>query len=174
VLGSEEEDEMNRRELLIAGLSVPFVTAATAAKIVPDDLYAQVKGPDELWFIVNAIEAMIFLTLSVKNPEDAARTRRDFIPYGQQLTSQDAVQRFNNALQSKDGMERAKQASESINNAADTISTNLSGTSCSEGVRTTTINAFKRGSILLSAASSDNLSWWCHLYGFRILCPNEK
>jgi hypothetical protein len=166
---ASEEDEMNRRELLIAGLSVPFVTAARA-QVVADDLYAQVKGLDELWFIVNALEAVIFLTLSPKNPEVVARTRQDFIPYGQQLVSSEAVQTFNNALQSPEGMERAKKASESINKAADSISANLSDTSCSDGVRMIMVNAFKRGSILLSAANSENLSWWCRCYGLRRLC----
>jgi hypothetical protein len=164
---TSEEDEMNRRELFIAGLSVSFVNAAKAQVVV--DPYGQVKGLDELWFITNALETMIFLTLSLKNPEDVARTRRDFIPYGAQLTNPEAVPRLNNALQSQEGMERAKQASERVNNAADRISANLSATSCSEAVRTITITSFKRGSILLSAVSPANDSWWCHCYGLRLL-----
>jgi hypothetical protein len=162
-----EEDEMNRRELVIAGLSVPFVSTAKAQTVAGP--FDQVSGPDELLLITNALEAMIFITVSLKNPEAVAKTRRDFIPYGDQLTRSEAVQTFNNALNSQDGMERAKQASESINKATDKIANTLGDSSCSDVLRTDIVNSFRRGSILLSAADAKNDSWWCNCYGLRLL-----
>jgi hypothetical protein len=163
-----EEDEMNRRELVIAGLSVPFVSTAKAQVVA--GTFDQVTGLGELWVIINALEAMIFLIVSIKAPEAIAQTRQEFIPFEFQLTQDDAVKTFNEALQSQHGMERAKQQLASINQAADKIANFLSQTSCSQSSLTSIVNSFRRGSILLSAAypAADD-SWWCHLYGLRLL-----
>jgi hypothetical protein len=140
------------------------------AQLSPN-VFDQVQGSEELWFVVNALEAMIFLMMiSLKDPKNVARTRQDFAPYEAQFINQTAVETFNNALKSQDGMERAKQSLDSIGKAADKISNTLSGTSCSEGIRTNIVDSFKRGSILLSAANSENDHWWCHCTGLKILC----
>lgn len=167
MLGSEEA-KVNRRQIVLAGLALPFVGPANAQS--SPKMFDQVQGPEELWFVVNALEAMIFLMVSLKDLKNVARTRQDFAPYEAQLTNQNAVETFNKALKSQDGMERAKQSLDSIDKAAGGISNALSGTSCSEGIRTNIVNSFERGSILLSAANSENDHWWCHCVGLKILC----
>ena len=101
---------MNCRELVIAGLSIPFVSSAKAQEVTAD-AFAQVRSLGELWVIANALEAMIFLIVGLKQPEAVAQTRQEFIPFEVQLTNEGAVERFESALKSQPDVERAKKAS---------------------------------------------------------------
>jgi hypothetical protein len=161
---------MNRRQMLAAGLASVLARSAAAQEQNADgDLdLAPVKGPEELWYLLTALDSLIFcLAVGViKEPTIVFQARREFQPYSSQLTDPKAVDEFNAALKSSDGQARAEQNKTAINNATKEIEELLADV-ISPPVRDSILQAFARSSTLLIARAPENQSWWCHVYAFR-------
>jgi hypothetical protein len=161
---------MNRRQILIAALAAVLAKSAAAQEQNGDarpDL-TPVKGPEELWYLMTALDSLIFcMAVGVmKDPTAVFQARREVQPYSSQLTDPQAVDAFNAALKSTDGQARAEQHKKVINDAAKEIEGLLADV-ISPPVRDSIVQAFSRSSTLLIARAPENQSWWCHIYAFR-------
>jgi hypothetical protein len=158
---------MNRRQLIVTGFVSVLGTSATAQESDDANL-APVKGPEELWYLLTALDALIFcMAVAVlKDPAVVLQARREAQPYASQLSDSKALDAFDAALKSGDGQARVGQNKTVISNAAKDIETALAGV-VSPSVSENLIQAFSRLSTLLIARAPENQSWWCHVYAFR-------
>ena len=161
---------MDRRQVLIAGFAAVFVDSAAAQQQndVPNPDLAQVKGPEELWYLLTAIDALIFCmaVAVIKEPGVVLQARREFQPYSSQLGDSKAVDAFNDALKSTEGQARVEQNKTAIDDAVKEIDALLTDV-VSVAMRDSLHKAFSRASVLLAALASENQLWWCHVYAFR-------
>jgi hypothetical protein len=162
---------MNRRQIVAAGILSLVPSAANAAAVDQSSDAAPVSGPEELWYLLSALDTLIFVMAVVvlKEPDSILRTRSEFQPYGIQLADAKAVFVFNDALRSELGQARIKDSNEAISSGTKAIVDLLSGAGISEVLVRSLSNAFSRSSKLLSASSENNKSWWCHCWGLRKL-----
>jgi hypothetical protein len=161
---------MDRRQLLLAGAFCTLADAAYAQQptdSLPDT--SPVKGQEELWYLQNAIETLIFLLTAgvLKEPEAVSRTRQDYLQYGWQMAPPNSFALFNDALQSPQGLARAMDSWKPIQAAVQKATTALPSALVSEQLRAILLKSFSRVSTLLAARSGD-ASWWCNCYGLRL------
>jgi hypothetical protein len=158
---------MNRRQMVVTALA-SFLAQSAAAQEGGNANLAQVKGPEELWYLLTALDALIFcMAVAVlKDPTVVFQARREVQPYSSQLSEPKALDAFNSALKSSDGQARVEQNKTVINDAAKEIEALLAGV-VSPPVGDSLIQAFSRSSILLVARAPENEAWWCHIYAFR-------
>lgn len=173
---SEGEMVVERRLVLLGGLA-SAIAGSAAAQTPPStepaaaegslDL-APVKSFDELWYLLTAMNTLIFLmTVAVmKDDRLVFQSIREFQPFSSQLGDAKGVETFNAALKSSDGKARADDAKSSILEAAKEIDA-LLGDTVAEPIRTKLVQAFRRASGLLIAQSAGAKSWWCLVYAFR-------
>ena len=161
---------MRRRQFLLTGLASVLATPAAAQeqKADPDLDLELVKGTEELWYLLTALDALIFcLAVAViKEPAVIVQARREIQPYSSQLSDPKAEEAFNMALKSSDGQARVEQNKTAINNAAKEIDALLTDV-VSPPVRDSVVHAFSRSSTLLVARAGENESWWRRVYAFR-------
>jgi hypothetical protein len=164
---------LNRRRLLVAGL---FCAAARSAsgqeKLDKFDVDMRpVEGEDELWFLLSAIDTLIFIMTGVvlKEPSAVPRTIREFEPYGLQFADVNGFEAFNGALLSDEGKARAQSGSSRIAAAKQRTAALLSDTILSDPLRDSICRSFSRASTLLLARSSENAEWWCNCYGLKMI-----
>ena len=114
---------MRRRQFLLTGLASVLATAAAAQEQKADaDLDLEpVKGTEELWYLLTALDALIFcLAVAViKDPAVIIQARREIQPYSSQLSDPKAEEAFNVALKSSDGQARVEQNKTAIHDAAE-------------------------------------------------------
>jgi hypothetical protein len=168
---------LRRRQFLLTALASALVTSAAAQddkaqeqKADADLNVGPVKGTEELWYLLTALDALIF-SLAVAVIKDQAvivQARREVQPYSSQLSDPKAEEAFNTALKSSDGQARVEQNKTAIMNAAKEVDTLLTDV-VSPPVRASVVHAFARASTLLVARAAENQSWWCHVYAFRKL-----
>lgn len=168
---------MRRRQFLLTALASALVTSAAAQddkaqeqKADADLNVGPVKGTEELWYLLTALDALIF-SLAVAVIKDQAvivQARREVQPYSSQLSDPKAEEAFNTALKSSDGQARVEQNKTAIMNAAKEVDALLTDV-VSPPVRASVVHAFARASTLLVARAAENQSWWCHVYAFRKL-----
>lgn len=161
---------MRRRQFLLTGLASVLAASAAGQEQKADaglDL-EPVKGTEELWYLLTALDALIFcLAVAVlKEPAVIVQARREFQPYSTQLSDPKAEEAFNAALKSSDGQARVEQNKTAINNAAKEIDALLTDV-VSPPLRDSVVHAFSRSSTLLIARAAENQSWWCRVYAFR-------
>jgi hypothetical protein len=161
---------VRRREFLLTGLGLALVTSAAAQEQKADaelDL-GPVKGTEELWYLLTALDTLIFsLAIAViKDPAVIIQARREIQPYASQLSDPKAEEAFNAALKSTEGQARVEQNKAAINDAAKEIEALLTDV-VSPPVRASVVHAFARASTLLIARAAENQSWWCRVYAFR-------
>ena len=161
---------MRRRQFLLTGLASVLATPAAAQEQKADaDLdLGPVKGSEELWYLLTALDTLIFC-LAVAVIKDQAviiQARREIQPYVSQLSDPKAEEAFNAALKSSEGQARIEQNKTAINNAAKEIDALLTDV-VSPPVRASVVHAFARASALLIARAAENQSWWCRVYAFR-------
>ena len=161
---------MRRRQFLLTGLASILATPAAAQEQKADaDLdLGPVKGTEELWYLLTALDTLIFsLAVAViKEPAVIFQARREIQPYVSQLSDPKAEEAFNAALKSSDGQTRVEQNKTAIDNAAKEIDALLTEV-LSPPVRDGVVHAFSRSSTLLVARAAENQSWWCRVYAFR-------
>jgi hypothetical protein len=161
---------VRRRQFLLTGLaSVLAMPAAAEEQKADADLDLEpVKGTEELWYLLTALDALIFgLAVAViKEPAVIVEARREIQPYSSQLSDPKAEDAFNAALKSSDGQARVEQNKTAILNAAKEIDALLTDV-VSPPVRMSVVHAFSRSSTLLTARAAENQSWWCRVYAFR-------
>jgi hypothetical protein len=159
---------MNRRQIIMTGLVSVLAKSATAQPTDDANDLAPVKGPEELWYLLTALDALIFcMAVAVlKEPTAVFQARREVQPYSSQLSDSQAVDAFNVALKSSDGQARVELNKTAINDAAKEIEASLVGV-VSALVSDSFVRAFSRSSTLLIARATENQSWWCHVYAFR-------
>lgn len=164
---------MNRRQLLIDGLFCLAVDLAYGQELPggSDADTRPVENYEKLWFLLSAIDTLIFVMTGVvlKEPNEIARTIEEFQPYGVQFGEAKAVEAFNGALQSDEGRARVEDGSSTISAATQRTATLLSDTILSDPLRDTICKSFSRASTLLLARSSENTRWWCNCYGLRAI-----
>ena len=167
---SAEEVIVRRRQFLLTGLASVLATATMAQeqKANGDLDLEPVKGTEELWYLLTALDALIFcLAVAViKDPGVVIQARREIQPFSSQLSDPKAVESFNAALKSSDGQARVEQNKTVIDTAAKEIDALLTDV-ISPLVRDSIVHAFSRSSTLLVARAAENQSWWCHVYAFR-------
>jgi hypothetical protein len=162
---------MNRRQVLVAGLLSTVAGSASAQQ--QSDGHgldaAPVKGQEELWFLLTAMDALIFVmaVAILKDPDAVLQARREFQPYAAQLSDPKAVDSLNAALKSSEGQARVEEARPAIEAAAKEVDTLLADQIIAEATRASITRSFARASVLLSAHAAENKSWWCHVYAFR-------
>ncbi len=161
---------MFRRQFLMTALASVLATAATAQEQKADaelDL-GPVKGTEELWYLLTALDTLIFcLAVAViKDQAVIVQARREIQPYTSQLSDSKAEEAFNAALKSSEGQARVEQNKAAINDAAKEIDALLTDV-VSPPVRASVVHAFARASTLLVARAAENQSWWCRVYAFR-------
>ena len=160
---------MRRRQFLLTGLASIVVTPAFAQEQKADaDLMGPIKGIEELWYLLTALDTLIFC-LAVAVIKDSAvivQARREVQPYSAQLSDPKAEETFDAALKSSDGQARVEQNKSAIDDAAKEIDALLTDV-VSPPIRASVVHAFSRSSTLLIARAADNQSWWCHVYAFR-------
>ncbi|MBV9909221.1 MAG: hypothetical protein JOY52_16850 [Hyphomicrobiales bacterium] len=161
---------MRRRQFLLAGLASAVVASAAAQEQKAEgelDL-GPVKGTEELWYLLTALDTLIFcLAIAViKDQTVIVQARREIQPYSSQLSDPKAEDAFNAALKSSEGQARAEQNKAAISEAAKEIDALLTDI-VSPPIRASVVHAFARASILLVARAAENQSWWCHVYAFR-------
>jgi hypothetical protein len=161
---------LRRRQFLLSGLaSVLAAPAAAEEQKAGADLdFDPVKGTEELWYLLTALDALIFC-LAVAVIKDQAviiQARREIQPYSSQLSDSKAEEAFNAALKSSDSQARLEQNKTAIVNAAGEIDALLTEV-VSPPIRMSLVHAFSRSSALLAARAADNQSWWCRVYAFR-------
>lgn len=161
---------MRRRQFLLAGLASAVVASAAAQEQKAEgelDL-GPVKGTEELWYLLTALDTLIFcLAIAViKDQTVIVQARREIQPYSSQLSDPKAEDAFNAALKSSEGQARAEQNKAAISDAAKEIDALLTDI-VSPPIRASVVHAFARASILLVARAAENQSWWCHVYAFR-------
>ena len=103
---------MNRRQLFVSGL---FCVAGGLAygQEVPEKANEDsrpVEGEEELWFLLSALDTLIFVMTGgvLKEPNEVPRTVQEFQPYGAQFGEANAVEAFNDALVSNEGRDRVQ------------------------------------------------------------------
>ena len=167
---STEEVVVRRRQFLLTCLASFLATTAAAQEQKADaDLdLGPVKGTEELWYLLTALDTLIFcLAIAViKDPAVIVQARREIQPYSSQLSDPKAEEAFNAALKSSDGQARVGQNKTAINDAAKEIEALLTDV-VSPPIRDSVVHAFSRSSSLLIARAAENQSWWCHVYAFR-------
>jgi hypothetical protein len=161
---------LRRRQFLLAGLASAVVASAAAQEQKAEgelDL-GPVKGTEELWYLLTALDTLIFcLAIAViKDQTVIVQARREIQPYSSQLSDPKAEDAFNAALKSSEGQARAEQNKAAISEAAKEIDALLTDI-VSPPIRASVVHAFARASILLVARAAENQSWWCHVYAFR-------
>jgi len=161
---------MRRRQFLVTGLASILAKPAAAQEQKADtnlDL-EPVKGAEELWYLLTALDALIFCmaVAVIKEPAVIIQARREFQPYSSQLSDPKAVETLNEALKSSEGQARVEQNKTAIDNAGKEIDALLTDV-VSQPVRDSLVHAFDRSSILLVAHAAENQSWWCRVYAFR-------
>lgn len=164
------EVAVRRRQFLLTGLASVLATPAAAQEQKADaDLNLEpVKGTEELWYLLTALDTLIFC-LAVAVIKDQAviiQARREIQPYSSQLSDSKAEEAFNAALKSTDGQARVEQNKTAIISAAKEIEALLTDV-VSPPVRDSVVRAFSRSSTLLIARAAENQSWWCRVYAFR-------
>ena len=161
---------MRRRQFLLTGLvSVLAATAAAQEQKADADLdLGPVKGTEELWRLLTALDTLIFsMAIAViKEPAVIFQARREIQPYVSQLSDPKAEEAFNAALKSSDGQARIEQNKTAINDAAKEIDALLTDV-VSPPIRASVVHAFSRSSTLLVARAAENQSWWRRVYAFR-------
>jgi len=127
-----------------------------------------VKGMEELWYLLTALDTLIFcLAVAViKDQTVIVQARREIQPYASQLSDAKAEEAFNAALKSSDGQARLEQNKTAINDAAKEIDSLLTDI-VSPPIRASVVHAFARASTLLVVRAAENQSWWCRVYAFR-------
>ena len=130
-----------------------------------------VEGEEELWFLLSALDTLIFVMTSavLKEPNEVARTIQEFQPYGAHFGEANAVEVFNGALISSEGRARIEDGLSTIAAATQKTATLLSDTILSDPLRDTMCKSFSRASTLLLALSSENIRWWCNCYGLSAI-----
>jgi hypothetical protein len=167
---SDREGLVFRRQFLLTALASVLAAGARAQEQKADaelDL-APVKGTEELWYLLTALDALIFcLAVAViKDQAVIVQARREIQPYTSQLSDPKAEEAFNAALKSSEGQARIEQNKTAINDAAKEIDALLTDV-VSPPVRASVVHAFARSSTLLIARAAENQSWWCRVYAFR-------
>jgi hypothetical protein len=166
---------VRRRQFLLTGLASALVGSAAAQEQKAQEQKADaeldlgpVKGTEELWFLLTALDTLIFcLAIAViKDEAVIVQARREVQPYSSQLSDPKAEEAFNAALKSSDGQARIEQNKTAINDAAKEIDALLTDV-VSPPVRASVVRAFARSSTLLVARAAENQSWWCRVYAFR-------
>jgi hypothetical protein len=161
---------VRRRRFLLAGLASVLITPAAAqdqkAEVDPD--LGPVKGTEELWYLLTALDTLIFcLAVAViKDPAVIVQARWEIQPYSSQLSDPKAEEAFNTALKSSDGQARIEQNKTAVDDAVKEIDTLLTDV-VSPPIRASVVHAFTRSSTLLIARAAENQAWWCHVYAFR-------
>jgi hypothetical protein len=150
------------------GQRPPRPSAAQEQKADADLDLGPVKGTEELWYLLTALDALIFcLAVAViKDEAVIVQARREIQPYSSQLSDPRAEEMFSAALKSSDGQARVEQNKTAIENAAREIDALLTDV-VSPPVRDSVVHAFSRSSTLLVARAAENQSWWCRVYAFR-------
>jgi hypothetical protein len=161
---------LRRRQFLLTGLASALVAPAAAQEQKAEselDL-GPIKGIEELWYLLTALDTLIFsLAVAViKDPSVIVQARREIQPFSAQLSDPKAEEAFNAALKSSEGQARVEQNKTAIAEAAKEIDALLTDV-VSPPVRMSVVHAFARSSTLLVARAADNQSWWCHVYAFR-------
>ena len=159
-----------RRQFLLTGLASALVASAAAQEQKADaelDL-GPVKGTEELWYLLTALDALIFCmaVAVIKDQAVIVQARREIQPYTSQLSDPKAEEAFNAALKSSEGQARIEQNKTAISDAAKEIDALLTDV-VSPPVRASVVHAFARSSTLLIARAAENQSWWCRVYAFR-------
>jgi hypothetical protein len=115
---SPKGEQVNRRQLFVTGL---FCVAGGLAygQEIPEKANADsrpVEGEEELWFLLSALDTLIFVMTGgvLKEPNEVARTIQEFQPYGAQFGEANAVEAFNGALLSDEGRVRVQDGSPTI------------------------------------------------------------
>jgi hypothetical protein len=161
---------LRRRQFLLTGLASALVASAAAQEQKAEgelDL-GPVKGTEELWYLLTALDTLIFcLAVAViKDQAVIVQARREIQPYSSQLSDSKAEEAFNAALKSSDGQARVEQNKTAIMDAAKEVDALLTDV-VSPPIRASVVHAFARASTLLVAREAENQSWWCHVYAFR-------
>jgi hypothetical protein len=159
-----------RRQFLLAAAASVLAQAAKAEEPKVDaelDL-GPVKGTEELWYLLTALDTLIFcLAVAVINDQGViVQARREVQPYTSQLSDPKAEEAFNAALKSSEGQARIEQNKTAITDAAKEIDALLTDV-VSPPIRASIVHAFARSSTLLVAHAAENQSWWCRVYAFR-------
>jgi hypothetical protein len=161
---------VRRRQFLLTGFASVIATPAAAQEQRVDaDLNLEpVKGTEELWYLLTALDTLIFcLAVAViKDQTVIIQARREIQPYSSQLSDPKAEESFNMALKSSEGQARVEQSKTTIINAAKEIDAFLTDV-VSPPIRDGLARAFSRSSTLLIARAAENQSWWCRVYAFR-------
>jgi hypothetical protein len=164
------EVQVRRRQFLLTGLaSVLAAPAAAQEEKANADLDLEpVKGTEELWYLLTALDTLIFCLAVAVIKEQAViiQARREIQPYSSQLSDPKAEEAFNAALKSGEGQARVEQNKAAIVNAAKEIDALLTDV-VSPPIRMSVVHAFSRSSTLLIAHAAENQSWWCRVYAFR-------
>ncbi len=164
---------MNRRQLLAADFSCVATRSANSQGQSDkfDEDTRPVDGEEELWFLLSAIDTLIFVMTGIVLREAKAvpRTIREFEPYGLQFAESNGFQTFNGALQSYEGKTRVRDGLPTIAAATQRTASLLSGTILSDPLRDSICKSFSRASTLLLARSSENAQWWCNCYGLKVI-----
>jgi hypothetical protein len=162
---------MRRRQFLLTGLASALVASAASAQEQKADAeldLGPVKGTEELWYLLTALDTLIFCmaVAVIKDQAVIVQARREVQPYTSQLSDPKAEEAFNAALKSSEGQARIEQNKTAINDAAKEIDALLTDV-VSPPVRASVVHAFARSSTLLIARAAENQSWWCRVYAFR-------
>jgi hypothetical protein len=100
-------------KFLLTGLASVLAMPADAQEQKADaDLDLEpVKGTEELWYLLTALDTLIFcLAVAViKEPAAIVQARREIQPYSSQLSDPKAEEAFDVALKSSDGQARVEQ-----------------------------------------------------------------
>ena len=115
---------MCAEDCFLTGLASIVVTPAFAQEQKADaDLMGPVKGIEELWYLLTALDTLIFC-LAVAVIKDSAvivQARREVQPYSARLSDPKAEETFNAALKSSDGQSWVEQNKSAIEDAAKEI-----------------------------------------------------
>ena len=170
---SPKGEQVNRRQLFVTGL---FCVAGGLAygQEIPEKANADsrpVEGEEELWFLLSALDTLIFVMTGgvLKEPNEVARTIQEFQPYGAQFGEANAVEAFNGALLSDEGRARVQDGSPTIAAATQKTASLLADAVLSDPLRDIISKSFSRASTLLLARSAENSRWWCSCYGLRAI-----
>jgi hypothetical protein len=164
-------EQVNRRQLLVAGLFYVGDGLADAQEIPQNTDTRPVEDEEELWFLLSALDTLIFLMTDgvLKEPKEVARTIQEFQPYGAQFAESNAIEAFNSALLSNEGRARVDDGTSRIAAATQRTTTLFSDVISSAPVRDTISKSFSRASTLLLARSAENARWWCNCYGLKVI-----
>ncbi len=135
---------MRRRQFLLTGLASIVVTPAFAQEQKADaDLMGPIKGIEELWYLLTAVDTLIFcLALAfIKDSAVIVQARREVQPYSAQLRDPKAEETVNPALKSSDGQARVEQNKSAIDDAAKEIDALLTDV-VSPPIRASVVHAF--------------------------------